>query len=194
MVLTVKRRRIIAGIVCALCCALLIPAISFILPYLLFAADGSLPRRFNDMAEYRAACVQDANLFELPPEETLGSYTEAEFCFRERHRNDYYTKYRMYYTLKLCYEPEDYTAQKALMKERFSLIESAGPQTGGYEPAFAHHGYAFYAEDVFSYPKHMRFIGFCDGENAVYLIRFFDAGLDTDDGFTQILQKYRLLP
>ena len=189
-----KRRRKIAVIVCASCCALLIPAICLCLPYLTLAVDGVLPRRFNDITEYRAACVQDANLFELPPVETLGNYSAAEFRFRERHRNSYYTKYRMFYTLKLCYEAEDYTAQKALMMERFSYIETAGTQTGGYEPAFTYQGYDFYAENVFSYPKHMRFIGFSDGENAVYLIRFFDAGLDTDDGFAQILQKYRLLP
>ena len=189
-----NRRRKIAAILCASCCVMLVPAICLFYPYLLFAADGSLPRRFNEMAEYRAACVQDANLFELPPEELLGNYSDAAFRFRERHRNAYYTKYRMYYTLMLCYEAEDFAAQKTLMKERFSFIESAGPQTGGYEPAFSYHGFDFYAEDVFSYPKHMSFIGFSDEDHTVYLIRFYDAGLDTNDGFTQILQKYRLLP
>ena len=144
----------------------------------------------KDIDAYKALYGTDHVCPALPPDAMLGNYESAAFYYNEVLAP--ISNYRSY-SVTLYYDEERYAAQKTYVNENKRYVETAGINTGGYEPSFTCGGFRFQTEQGLIFPKRMDFIGFNDDENAICFIHFEDWELDGCSDFPQELTERGLV-
>ena len=145
----------------------------------------------RDMEKYRELSGAPNSVYPaLPPDDMLGDYEDADFYYDEMLSP--VSSYRSY-SVTLYYSEEKYCTQKTYVNANKTHIETAGEETGGYEPSFTCGGFRFCTDEGIYFPKCMDFTGFNDKENAICFIHFEDWELDGCSDFPQELVQRGLV-